>query len=275
MATLSDALSFWSDFVISVGGRGMNAVAAARSDNVTDSSTQSRTGLIDRLGLGWFLRLLSSSIGQKFVMGVTGLLLCGFLVAHLAGNMLLFVGEKSFNEYAHALHAQWELLAIAEAGLLLLFLVHIYLAFATTIGNLKARTNTYTLRQTKVPGRIIGANSWMFISGSVVLGFVILHLIDLRFALRSGIDYLVEGDPGAPFHNTVAVLSNPISRVVYFVGVIVLGVHLSHGFASAFQSLGFNHPKYTPLIRILGKIFAVVIAVGFASIVVFVPGMWK
>ena len=76
----------------------MNAVAAARSDNVTDSSTQSRTGLIDRLGLGWFFRLLSSSIGQKFVMGVTGLLLCGFLVAHLAGNMLLFVGEKSFNE---------------------------------------------------------------------------------------------------------------------------------------------------------------------------------
>ena len=115
----------------------------------------------------------------------------------------------------------------------------------------------------------------MFISGSVVLGFVILHLIDLKFALRSGINYLVEGDPGAPFHNTVAVLSNPISRVVYFVGVIVLGVHLSHGFASAFQSLGFNHPKYTPLIKILGKIFAVVIAVGFASIVVFVPGMWK
>jgi succinate dehydrogenase / fumarate reductase cytochrome b subunit len=176
-------------------------------------------------------------------MGVTGLLLCGFLVAHLAGNMLLFVGEKSFNEYAHALHAQWELLAIAEAGLLLLFLAHIYLAFATTIGNLKARTNTYTLRQTKVPGRIIGANSWMFISGSVVLGFVILHLIDLRFALRSGIDYLVESDPGAPFHNTVAVLSNPLSRVIYFVGVIVLGVHLSHGFSSAFQSVGFNHPK--------------------------------
>ena len=234
----------------------MNAVAAARSDNVTDSSTQSRTGLIDRVGVGWFLRLLSSSIGQKFVMGVTGLLLCGFLVAHLAGNMLLFVGEKSFNEYAHALHAQWELLAVAEAGLLLLFLVHIYLAFATTIGNLKARADSYTLRQTKVPGRIIGANSWMFISGSVVLGFVILHLIDLKFALRSGINY-------------------PISRVVYFVGVIVLGVHLSHGFASAFQSLGFNHPKYTPLIKILGKIFAVVIAVGFASIVVFVPGMWK
>ena len=242
---------------------------------MTDSTAQSKTGLIDRLGLTWFLRLLSSSIGQKFVMGVTGLLLCGFLAAPLAGNLLLFLGAKPFNEYAHALHAQWELLAVAEAGLLLLFVTHVYLAFATTYGNYQARKESYVLKQTKVPGRVIGANSWMFASGAVVLGFVILHLIDLRFGLRSGIERLAESDPEAPFRNTVAVLSNPLSRVVYFVGVIILGVHLSHGFASAFQSLGLNHPKYTPLIKIVAKIFAVVIAVGFASIVVFVPGMWR
>ena len=242
---------------------------------MTDSAAQSKTGLIDRLGVNWLLRLLSSSIGQKFVMGVTGLLLCGFLVAHLAGNLLLFLGAKPFNEYAHALHAQWEFLAVAEAGLLLLFVAHVYLAFATTIGNYKARTDSYILKQTKIPGRIIGANSWMFASGAVVLAFVILHLIDLRLGMRSGIKYLAESDPEAPFRNTVAVLSNPVSRVVYFVGVIILGVHLSHGFASAFQSLGLNHPKYMPLIKIFGKIFAVVIAVGFASIVVFVPGMWR
>ena len=254
----------------------MIAAEAAGSDNVADSTVQSKTGLIGWLGLTWLLRLLSSSIGQKFVMGLTGLLLCGFLVAHLAGNLLLFAGAKPFNDYAHALHAQWELLAVAEAGLLLLFVAHVYLAFATTIGNYKARTESYVLKQTKVPGRIIGANSWMFASGAVVLGFVILHLIDLRFAgLRSSIKYLEESDPEAPFRNTVAVLSNPISRAVYFVGVIILGVHLSHGFASAFQSLGLNHPKYTPLIKILGKIFAVVIAIGFASIVVFVPGLWR
>jgi succinate dehydrogenase / fumarate reductase cytochrome b subunit len=253
----------------------MLAVDAAGSDNVTDSTAQSKTGLIDRLGLNWLLRLLSSSIGQKFVMGLTGLLLCGFLVAHLAGNLLLFMGAKPFNEYAHALHAQWELLAVAEAGLLLLFVAHVYLAFATTIGNYKARTDFYVVKQTKVPGRIIGANTWMFASGAVVLGFVILHLVDLRFGMRGGINYLAESDLEAPFKNTLAVLSNPISRAVYLVGVIVLGVHLSHGFASAFQSLGLNHPKYMPLIKILGKVFAVAIAVGFASIVVFVPGMWS
>ncbi len=251
----------------------MIAVDSAGSDNVTDSTAQSKTRLLDQLGLNWFLRLLSSSIGQKFVMGVTGLLLCGFLVAHLAGNLLLFAGAKPFNEYAHALHAQWELLAVAEAGLLVLFLAHVYLAVVTTIGNYKARTEFYVLKQTKVSGRIIGANSWMFASGAVVLAFVILHLIDLRLGLRGDLKYLSDSDPEAPFKNTVAVLSNPVSRLIYFVGVIVLGAHLSHGFASAFQSLGLNHPKYMPLIKILGKIFAVIIAVGFASIVVIVPGM--
>ena len=208
-------------------------------------------------------------------MGLTGLLLCGFLVAHLAGNLLLFMGAKPFNEYAHALHSQWEFLAVAEFGLVVLFLAHVYLAVSTTLGNYRARRDFYVLKQSKVPGRIIGANSWMFASGSVVLGFVILHLIDLRLGLRSSLHYLPETDLEAPFKNTLAALSDPISRVVYFVGVIILGVHLSHGFASAFQSLGLDHPKYTPLIKIIGKIFGVIIAVGFASIVVFVPGMWR
>ena len=252
---------------------GLIAADAAGSLNVTESTTQPGTGLIDQIGLGWFLRLLSSSIGQKFVMGITGLLLCGFLAAHLAGNLLLFAGAEAFNEYAHALHKQWELIAIAEVGLLVLFLMHVYLAVVTSIGNVKARSQHYLLKQTKVPNRVIGANSWMFASGAVVLGFVILHLIDLRLGLRGDLKYLAETDPEAPYRNTVAVLSNPISRMVYFVGVVILGVHLSHGFASAFQSLGLNHPKYMPLIKWIGRIFAVVIAVGFASIVVFVPGI--
>lgn len=246
---------------------------AAGSNNVTDSTAQSKAGLIDQVGLRWFFRLLSSSIGQKFVMGVTGLLLCGFLVAHLAGNLLLFVGADAFNEYAHALHHQWELLAVAEAGLLVLFIAHVYLAVATSIGNTQSRIDQYSVKQTKVPGRIIGANSWMFASGAVVLAFVILHLIDLRFGMRGDLKYLAEDDHAAPYANTVAVLSNPISRLVYFVGVIILGAHLSHGFSSAFQSLGLNHPKYMPLIKVIGKIFAVVIAIGFASIVVIVPGL--
>jgi len=231
--------------------------------------------LSDLVGLGWFFRLLSSSIGQKFVMGITGLLLCGFLAAHLAGNLLLFAGADLFNEYAHKLHAQWELLIVAEVGLLILFLAHIYLAVTLTIGNVKAREEPYSIKQPKVPGRVIGANSWMFTSGAIVLLFVLLHIVDLRLGMEGinlrGLNYTNK----TPFQATVMVLSNPLSRVIYTVGSIVLGIHLSHGFASAFQSLGLNHPKYMPLIKIVGKIFAIVIGVGFASLAIFVPEIWR
>ncbi|MBS0206502.1 MAG: succinate dehydrogenase cytochrome b subunit [Planctomycetes bacterium] len=238
-------------------------------------SARPKAGLIDCVGLRWFFRLLSSSIGQKFVMGITGLLLCGFLAAHLAGNLLLFAGAELFNDYAHKLHEQWELLIVAETGLAVLFLAHIYLAFATAAGNGRAREDDYAMKQPKVPGRVIGANTWMFASGAVVLGFVLLHLVDLRLGME-GIDLRgLKLKDMKPFDATVKVLSNPISRVVYTIGAIILGIHLSHGFSSAFQSLGLNHPKYTPMIKLLGKIFAFVIAVGFASLALFVPEIWR
>lgn len=238
-------------------------------------SARPKVGLVDLLGLRWFFRFISSSIGQKFVMGITGLLLCGFLAAHLAGNLLLFAGEKWFNDYAHKLHEQWELLIIAETGLFLLFITHIYLAFATALGNARARDEQYSVKQPKVPGRVIGANTWMFASGAVVLGFVLLHLVDLRLAMDGinlrGFEY--EGKE--PFDVTMMVLRDPISRVFYTIGAIILGVHLSHGFSSAFQSLGLNHPKYMPMIKLIGRIFATVIAVGFASIALFAPEIWQ
>ncbi len=234
-----------------------------------------RAGLIDGLGLRWFFRLLSSSIGQKFVMAITGLLLCGFLVVHLEGNLLLFVSAEKYNAYAHFLHSQEELLMVAETGLFVLFLAHLYLAFATTWGNSQSRLDQYAMKQSKQPRGMLSTypSAWMFGSGAVVLGFVILHLIDMKFQARPDIKYLDEHDPNAPYANAVAVLSNPISWVVYIVGVIVLGFHLSHGVSSAFQSLGLNHPKYTPLIKWVGRIFAFVIAVGFASLPVLIPNL--
>src|SRR2546425_357596 len=98
----------------------------------------------------------------------------------------------------------------------------------------------------------------MGLTGLLLCGFLVVHLADLRMELRPDVKYV-----GDPFANTVAVLSNPISRVIYFLGAIFLGFHLSHGFASAFQSLGLNHPKYTPLIKVIGQIFAFAIAIGF------------
>lgn len=239
-----------------------------------NSTVEPKSSVVEKLNLKWGLRLLSSSIGQKFVMGVTGLLLCGFLVVHLAGNLLLFAGKARFDHYAHTLHEQ-EWLPLAEAGLFVLFLAHIYLAFVTAKDNKSARSVEYAVKQSKIKvmGRVLDISppgNWMFVSGAVVLGFLIVHLIDMKFAARPDIAYGGEGDA---FFNTASVISNSYSRLVYFVGVLFLGFHLSHGFSSAFQSIGLSHRKYTPTIKLLGKIFAILIAVGFASIVILAPMM--
>lgn len=212
--------------------------------------------------MNWLVRALSSSIGKKFVMGITGLLLCGFLVVHLAGNLLLYVGVDAYNEYAHAVHSQPALLAVAEIALLLLFLAHLLLAVVTTWENRQARgREDYAVKASKQKGFApFFPHNWMWITGVIVLGFILLHLADFTFELRN------RGSADeVPFDKAVRLMKDPITIVGYLVGVIFLGIHLAHGFASAFQSLGINHPKYNKLIFVFGGLFAAVIAVGFAT----------
>ena len=217
----------------------------------------------------WIMTLLSSSIGQKFVMGITGLLLCSFLVVHLAGNLLVYVGADAYNNYAKELHSMI-LLPVAETGLFLLLFAHIALAFKLTSDNRKARQITYHEKQSKIqePPSIFGltpmgrTSSWMFISGSIILIFLIMHMIDMKLHLNPTVDYKDQ----SPYGIIVQVLGSGLSAPIYIVGTLVLGFHLSHGFWSAFQSLGLNHPKYTPLIKKLAILFAIVIAAGFVSL---------
>jgi len=228
-----------------------------------DTANAESRSVVERLNLRWLNRLLTSSVGRKFIMGATGLGLCGFLVVHLAGNLLLYGGGEGYDRYAHMLHEQ-EWLPAAEAGLFLLFILHIYLAFVTTFENRAARHTGYSLKRTKQERlwSVFPVHNWMFISGAFILGFLILHLIDMKFEARTDVVY--EGK--SPAQITLAVLQNPISMAVYAVGTIFLMPHLWHGFSSAFQSLGLNHPKYMPLIKVVGYVFAVVIAIGFVSL---------
>ena len=219
--------------------------------------------------MSWLTNALSSSIGQKFVMGITGLLLCGFLVAHLAGNMLLFVGADAYNDYAAALHKQELLIKIAEAGLIALFGAHVYLAIKTTTANRSARKVAYAVTESKqgVPAIPGGVSSWMFATGAVVLAFVIWHLIDFTFEKRS-LAYAVDGVSKTPYEKARMILQDGTSVIVYAIGCIALGLHLFHGVSSAFQSLGLNHPSYSKMIARAGAIFAILIAAGFISFVV-------
>lgn len=222
----------------------------------------------------WLLNALSTSVGRKVVMAITGLLLCGFLVVHLAGNLLLHApdGGKSYNEYAHALHKQAALLAVAEVGLFALFIAHIVIALKITGENRAARKSAYAMRQSKQEGRVaiegVRPDLFMALSGAVVLGFLILHLMDFRFEMREATFYEgANGKPLEPYDKAMALLSssNMITIVGYTLGSLALLAHLAHGFQSAFQTLGINHPKYTPLIKKIGLVFAFVIGLGFAT----------
>jgi len=211
----------------------------------------------------WLLKALKSSIGQKLVMAVTGFLLCGFLIAHLAGNLLLYVGPEAYNAYAEQLHSQEGLLMIAETGLFVIFLMHLYLAGATRKQSKDARNVAYGVRGSKIDETetsLFEPQSWMFASGAVVLAFILLHISDFKMGMWLPADNNYE-----PFEKTTFILKNWVRFFAYIIGPIILAMHLSHGVPSAFQSLGLNHPKYNGLIKKGGWLFAWAIGLGFAS----------
>jgi len=211
-------------------------------------------------------------VGKKFVMGITGLFLCLFLLIHLAGNMLLFAGAEAYNDYAHSLHKNQAFLLVAEVFLYAAFAAHIYLAYATNAENQAARGNPYAVKQTKRQDRTINVFGWspdttMFVTGAVVLAFLIMHVSDFKFHFDTVHQRGVSAEE--PYAKAIELMGAPLRAVVYAVCCLFLGVHVAHGFASAFQSLGVNHPKYNGCIKLAALLFAVLVAVGFGSF-----GLW-
>jgi succinate dehydrogenase / fumarate reductase, cytochrome b subunit len=225
-------------------------------------------GIIEEPTLSWLTAALKSSVGKKCVMGVTGLFLCGFLVIHLAGNLLLYVGAESYNAYAHALHANPAMLLVAEVFLYGAFILHIYLAIATSRENREARGERYALKETKRTDRTVNLFGWtpdttMFVTGAIVLAFLLVHLNDFSWTLFGG-ELTADREP---FDKAMFLMGDLVRGVIYLVGCLFLGVHVAHGFQSAFQSLGLNHPRYMPLLKRTSIIFAFVVAIGFSSFV--------
>lgn len=201
-----------------------------------------------------------SSIGRKHLVAVTGLLLCGFLVSHLAGNLLLVVGPDAFNLYASKLASLGSLLYVAEAGLTLVFLVHLYLAVRLNLENAGSR-GKYQLKKRTGRGTTI-MSATMPLTGLVLLVFIILHLKNLKFGTyyETEIGGIVMRDM---YRTTVEYFQNPANVIWYVIAMAAAGMHTAHGFASAFQSLGLNFPKYYPKIKFISYLYAIVIAGGF------------
>ena len=209
---------------------------------------------------GWLARLFGSSLGKKFLMALTGLLLFGFLVVHLAENLLLYSDSSgaAFNGYASWLSSRsW--IPLLEAGLCALFLAHIVQAVRVSLRNRAARRQPYALNPGH-GGRTLASTS-MLLTGGFVLAFLVLHLAQFRFApeaQRAHMTQLVRSE-----------FEKPLVLAAYLLGLIALAIHLAHGLQSALQSLGVAHPRYTPLLQKLSVLLAVLLALGFGTFPVY------
>lgn len=211
--------------------------------------------------MSWVWKFVRSSIGKKLIVGLTGLGLCGFLVTHLAGNLLLFKGQDAFNGYAHALEVN-PLLPLAELALAGLFGLHIYMAVTVTLENRAARPDGYEVLARK--GGRNAANWTMLPTGVVVLAFLVWHLLNFRFA---DLTQMRDAHGYRDFYRLVLVHFQSLGQVsFYVVACCLLGLHVSHGLQSGFRSLGFNHPSYQPGILCASSLFGAGIAFGFSSI---------
>lgn len=197
------------------------------------------------------------------MIAVTGLLLCGFLVGHLSGNFLLLVGPEAFNLYAYKLTSLGALLYVIEGGLLLTFLVHLGLAVKLTLENKAARGETkYALKKRTGRGTTFMSASMPY-TGLVLLVFTIIHLCSLKYGAHYPIT--VDGVEMRDLYKlTLEYFSKPLHVAWYVVAMTCAALHTAHGFASAFQSLGLNHGRYYPKIKILGYVYAVLVSGGFA-----------
>ena len=212
-------------------------------------------------------RVFSSSVGTKLLIGATGLLLFAYLILHLAGNLAVFAGQDTFNHYAHFLESN-PLIVPAEIALVLLFLVHIFKTVTMWTKNQAARPTGYQeKRWAGYKSRKSIGSTTMIWTGLVTLVFVVIHVAQIKY----GAWYQVGDPPMRDLYRTeIEVFSSPLWAAFYVVAMVLIGFHLRHGIASAFQSIGASHPVYTKRLVVVGTIIAVLIAGGFAIIPIWV-----
>lgn len=207
-----------------------------------------------------------NSVTKKQIMGITGLLLSGFLISHLLGNVLIVVSPEAFNTYAYTLTSN-PLIYLAELILGSIAVIHILLAMKLVLENKAARPQGYYM--TKHSGRgATFASSTMQYSGLITLVFIVIHIMGLKFGTyyETEVNGVIMRDM---YRTTIEYLQDPLHVLFYVIAVCTLGVHVSHGFWSAFQSLGLNHPKYMPKIKCFSAFFGLLVAIGFSSLAIY------
>jgi succinate dehydrogenase / fumarate reductase cytochrome b subunit len=211
---------------------------------------------------------LTSTVAQELAVAVTGVLLVLFIFSHLAANLLIILGPEALNYYADTLHTFGPLLVVARIGLAATFFVHIGLAIKLSIENRKKRSQAYAVDTRH--GRKGPATRFMALSGIMIACFLILHLTDFPMRDPHGPNSIINGEDRGLGGLVFNFLSNPIRAFVYIVAVSAVGLHLSHALSSVVVTLGFLTDKATPRAELIAKSIGLVVALGFASIPIYV-----
>lgn len=219
-----------------------------------------------------FSSIISSSVGKKIITGLTGLGLIGFAVGHLAGNLLLLNPDpEPFNRYAHTLESLGVLLYVIEAGLTLFFLLHAYNGIMIYINKKKARPQDYGVYKTQggKSKQTISSRS-MAITGSIILIFLVLHLLHFKFGPHYTTTIEGLGEVRDLYKTVIEYFQGPLNVAFYVAVMLLLGIHLRHGFWSAFQSLGAMKPRWSNMIYSIGLVVAIVLSVGFLILPIYI-----
>jgi succinate dehydrogenase / fumarate reductase cytochrome b subunit len=206
-------------------------------------------------------RFYQATIGQKVVMAVSGLSLVGFVIAHLAGNLQIFLGPEALDEYALFLRERSAVLWGARAVLLVAVAAHIIAAVQLT--RLKSRARPEVYRRKENIGSSYASRTMMW-SGPIIAAFVIYHLLHFTFGLAH--PSYPDFEPHRVYRNVVTGFQQPVVAIAYIVAMVMLGLHLYHGLWSMFQTLGINHPGYNLGLRRFAAVTTSIIVAGNVSI---------
>jgi succinate dehydrogenase / fumarate reductase, cytochrome b subunit len=198
---------------------------------------------------------LSTPMGRKTVMALTGVGAAAFLVVHLLGNLVALEGAPAYDRYASGLHAI-PFLIVAEVGLGVLFVTHVTLGIMLFFQNVAVRPQGYDVRASA--GAKTLASSTMLYSGLTILAFIVYHLWTIKFR---------PPQTASEYDRVHTVLHQPWPAVAYAVGICAVGLHLSHGAPSALLTFGLRHHLHDPWVDMFARIAAVAVAIGFASVV--------
>jgi len=210
-------------------------------------------------------RGLSSTVGTKFLVALTGVMLVAFVIGHMLGNLQIYLGPEAINSYAVFLKSKPGLLWGARLGLLAALIIHIWGISRLWLRNQEARPESYALKRAVAS---TFSSRTMVLSGATLLAFIVYHLLHFTIGATNPEQFHLIDELGRHdvYSMTILGFQQPLVALSYILAMGILGLHLTHGIASIFHSMGWSRPKTAPLIDLAGRLVALLLVIGNISI---------